>query len=159
MLMVAIVLIALVAVPATGGSLRRLGQIRLESPWLIFTGLGVQVLVTIMAPSLPTGLAKILHIASYFFILAFLVANRRYPGLKILTFGALLNFVAIAANGGTMPARAAALRTAGIGDSVRFANSAVVADARVPFLGDVFAVPARFPLANVFSVGDALIVG
>ena len=29
---------------------------------------------------------------------------------------------------------------------------------RLGFLGDVFAIPAGFPLANVFSIGDVLIV-
>ena len=38
-----------------------------------------------------------------------------------------------------------------------FANSAYVANARLWFLGDVFAVPASWPFANVFSIGDVLI--
>jgi hypothetical protein len=32
-----------------------------------------------------------------------------------------------------------------------------VAGPRLAFLGDVFAVPASWPLSNVFSVGDMLI--
>jgi hypothetical protein len=32
-----------------------------------------------------------------------------------------------------------------------------VEGARLWFLGDVFAIPASWPLANVFSVGDLLI--
>ena len=42
--------------------------------------------------------------------------------------------------------------------SVAFENSAPVDDAHLAFLGDVFAVPAGWPLANVFSIGDVLIV-
>ena len=38
-----------------------------------------------------------------------------------------------------------------------FANAAYVEHARLWFLGDVFAIPASWPLANVFSVGDVLI--
>jgi MFS family permease len=39
-----------------------------------------------------------------------------------------------------------------------FANSAPVAEPRLAFLGDIFAVPAGWPLSNVFSSGDVLIV-
>jgi hypothetical protein len=33
----------------------------------------------------------------------------------------------------------------------------VLPDPRLAFLGDVFAIPRGWPLANVFSVGDVLI--
>ena len=36
-------------------------------------------------------------------------------------------------------------------------NSVVVADPGLAFLTDIFALPAAFPLANVFSIGDVLI--
>ena len=39
-----------------------------------------------------------------------------------------------------------------------FANSAVVADARLQFLGDVFATPTWLPLHNVFSIGDMILI-
>lgn len=39
-----------------------------------------------------------------------------------------------------------------------FTNSALVTDANLWFLGDVFGVPAWVPAANVFSVGDLLLV-
>lgn len=39
-------------------------------------------------------------------------------------------------------------------DVEQFTNSGVVADPNLLFLGDVFAVPAGSPLANVFSIGD-----
>jgi hypothetical protein len=38
-----------------------------------------------------------------------------------------------------------------------YRNSTAVADPRLGFLGDVFAIPASWPLSNVFSVGDVLI--
>ena len=58
-----------------------------------------------------------------------------------------------------MPADAGALRTAGMtADPEAFTNSAALADAKVAFLGDVFAFPAWMPAANVFSVGDVLLV-
>ena len=74
-------------------------------------------------------------------------------------WAALLNFIAIAANGGVMPARAGALRAAGLdASSGDFANSDLVHNAHVGFLGDVFAIPDGWPGANVFSVGDAVML-
>jgi hypothetical protein len=39
-----------------------------------------------------------------------------------------------------------------------FENSSALSDPRLGFLGDIFAVPASWPLSNVFSIGDVLIV-
>jgi hypothetical protein len=77
----------------------------------------------------------------------------------VVALGGALNFIAIVANGGVMPARRGALETAGL--DVRggeFANSDFVEGAHVGFLGDVFAIPDGWPGANVFSVGDVLMV-
>ena len=40
----------------------------------------------------------------------------------------------------------------------QFENSAISSGSRLWFLGDVFAVPHGWPFANVFSVGDVVIV-
>jgi len=39
-----------------------------------------------------------------------------------------------------------------------FVNSGVLPDPHLPWLGDVFWIPAGWPLANVFSIGDLLIM-
>jgi hypothetical protein len=57
-----------------------------------------------------------------------------------------------------MPASAVAWRLAGRPAASGFANSLPVDHARLLFLGDVFAIPHGLPLANVFSVGDVLLV-
>jgi hypothetical protein len=70
-----------------------------------------------------------------------------------------LNLAAIAANNGTMPASEWAWHTAGFPVLVdEFENSNVAHGARLAWLGDVFAIPKSWPLANVFSVGDIMIV-
>jgi hypothetical protein len=90
--------------------------------------------------------------------LAFVWLNRAVPGLWLIAAGALANGAAIVANGGVMPTSARALRTAGLDvDPEVFANSTALADARLAFLGDVFAIPSWVPFANVFSLGDLLI--
>ncbi len=58
-----------------------------------------------------------------------------------------------------MPASADALGRAGLVAAPRgFSNSIALADPRLAALGDVFAVPESWPLANVFSIGDVLVV-
>jgi uncharacterized protein DUF5317 len=57
-----------------------------------------------------------------------------------------------------MPAAATALRIAGVDTSGGFANSDAVAHPRLLALGDVIPVPGPWPIGNVMSVGDLLIV-
>jgi Family of unknown function (DUF5317) len=157
MLMVAVVLCGIAIVPLVGGSIPRLGRIRFTRAWLVFVGLGLQLAVTTVLTDLPSRPAQIIHIASYVFVLAFLVSNRHLPGVKLVVAGTLLNFMAIAANQGTMPARPAAVRSAGLDLTGEFENSAPVENARLQVLGDIFAVPESAPLSNVFSIGDVMI--
>lgn len=124
-------------------------------PALLWVALLVQVLA--VEVTLPGALAPVLHVGTYAAALAFLVLNRRAPGLLLVAAGASTNGVTIALNGGTLPASAAAQAAAGLATDGEFANSAVVADPMLPWLGDVFAWPAPLPLANTFSVGDVLI--
>src|SRR5205823_6639530 len=98
-------------------------------------------------------------LATYVAAGVFIWRNRALTGLPLLGLGAALNAVAITANGGTLPASAAALRTAGIVQPPgTFTNSGVLAHPHLRFLGDLFAVPSSWPLANTFSIGDILIV-
>lgn len=62
-------------------------------------------------------------------------------------------------NGGVMPAHPGALAAAGIAsDPQAFSNSIAVPDAQLSFLGDVLWLPASWPVSNVFSIGDCLIL-
>jgi hypothetical protein len=107
----------------------------------------------------PALLLETAHIATYAIAAWFIAVNRRIPGLPVIGTGAVLNGLAITLNGGTLPARLGALQAAGMHPAAgEFVNSGVLPHPRLAFLGDVFAVPAGFPLANVFSMGDVLIV-
>lgn len=53
----------------------------------------------------------------------------------------------------------AGLHTAGLTADEDFSNSAPMESPTLWFLGDIFAIPASVPLANVFSVGDVIILG
>jgi hypothetical protein len=99
------------------------------------------------------------HVATYVAAGWFVWVNRAIPGLWIIALGAASNGITIAVNGGTLPASRSALDAAGIHPKPdEFLNSGVLDHPHLGFLGDVFAIPERFPLSNVFSVGDALIV-
>jgi hypothetical protein len=156
-LVLACVAVALATVPLTGGRLSRLAALRWRAPWLLPLALVTQVVV-LEVPGLPETAAEAAHVATYGLAAAFVVVNRQVAGLWLVALGAACNGVVIALNGGTLPASPTAMAAAGIETGDAFVNSGPVDGAVLGWLGDVFAVPEPFPLANVFSVGDVLIV-
>jgi hypothetical protein len=155
-LVIAGCLLALLTPLLAGRSLAGLLRLRLAGLPLVWAALLVQV-VAVEVP-LPHLLAAVTHLASYVLAAAFLWLNRALRGLPVVALGAACNAVTIALNGGTLPASATAVRRAGIPAGDDFLNSAVLPHPVLPWLGDVFAWPEPLPLANVFSVGDVLIV-
>lgn len=158
MLLVICFAVCVVSVPLAGGRLGALATFSPRHVWAVFGSVGLQIGIISIWPG-SGGIYLGLHLASYALLLVFLMYNRNLPGLWIIGMGTLMNFVAIASNGGVMPATAGALAKAGlIIDPTQFANSALLADPNFAFLGDVFAIPAGVPFANVFSPGDVCIV-
>lgn len=152
-------LLALLAVPPADGKLRRLTELRVRWIGLATAAFATQILVVNVLPGGDEGLHEAINIATYAVLAAVIVRNLRLPGLPLIALGGLSNALAILTNGGVMPAREGALRTAGMTlDPSAYTNSAVVHDAHLWFLGDVFGVPSWVPAANVFSVGDLLLV-
>lgn len=161
MIILAAFAVVVLTVPLAGGSLTHLARLRLRWPILILSAMGLQVLiVNVLEHQLSGATAEAIHLASYALALAFVWINRKVVGLPILAAGAIMNAMAIAANGGVMPATEWALRTAGEQPEAdgRFTNSGRVDDAKLVFLGDCLAIPEGLPLANVFSIGDVLLV-
>lgn len=153
-------LLLVASVPLFGGKVARIAEVRIRHAWTILASIALQIFVLfVVHDRLPAAVAAGIHMASYAPALAFVWMNRTVRGIAIIVLGGLLNLAAIAANGGVMPAREDALRTAGFPvDNEEFRNSAVVEDPNLAILGDVFAVPAGVPFANVFSIGDILLV-
>lgn len=108
MVEVVALVLALVLVPLTGGSFKRLARLEFEAPWLLFVGLGIQ-LVLQLTPIIPESRADdvgfALLLASYVAILSFGVLNVRITGMSVVTIGIALNVAVIALNQG-MPYRA-----------------------------------------------------
>jgi hypothetical protein len=155
--LIAVVVLAALTVPLAGGRLGALVEVRLRRVWAVFAGLGLEV-AAIDLPGLPEGVRAALMVAAYPVLAVFLAANWRVPGVPVIALGGALNLLTISVNGGVMPASPSALAGAGLDlDPAEFQNSTALADPRLAFLGDVFHIPASWPLSNVFSVGDVLI--
>jgi hypothetical protein len=146
------VLVGLVAALLVGADWRGLTETRWRLTWLCLLGMAIQMVFisgidALVTPLAPFGSA--LHVVSYLLVFVFLLANWRVPGLPLLLLGGLLNFVAIAANGGQMP------RAIPPDDPGAFHNVVAMNEGtRVAFLGDW--IPA--PNGQLYSVGDVLIL-
>jgi len=102
-----------------GGRIKRLAAVRLRALWLLLPPLLIQLLIFPLGKRDPiiTWGTPYWHILSYLFLLALVVLNRRYPEILVMGTGLFLNFLAIVANGGYMPASVEALRQAGMKSS------------------------------------------
>jgi hypothetical protein len=152
-------LLCLATVPLARGRVSALADVRFRAPALAVAAIVAQVLIISIVPQGNGWLHHTVHLATYGLIAAFLWANRAIPYLWLAAVGGGLNLLAITANGGVMPADPDALEAAGIHQQAgEFLNSTAVAHPHLAFLGDVFAVPASWPVANVYSVGDVILV-
>jgi len=158
MILIAAALACVASVPLTGGRLGCLLDLRLRWGWAAFSALALQVFITTLASTGSTGVHELLHVASYGLAGACIAANRRITGLPILALGAALNSLAIITNAGIMPASARAVRLAGLARADHFTNSAPLAHPHLLALGDVIPIPGPWPLGNVISIGDILII-
>jgi hypothetical protein len=152
-------IVLVLTVPLAGGRLSRLEAVRLRSVWLAVLALAVQLLIVVVFPEGDTVAHRVAHLATYGLAGACILRNLHIPFAWLIAVGGTLNVIAIAANAGVMPARRGALESAGLEvEDSEFANSDYVEDANLGFLGDVFAIPSGWPGANVFSVGDVVMV-
>ena len=157
MALVVVSLLAAVAVGwARGGSLERLGTLRLNSRRLLVLAFAAQLAGTVVGgPFHPLGLA-----ASGGLVVAFLLRNRGVRGTGLIALGLLANAVVVLVNG-AMPVSLAAAGRAGVttqpilnGSDQR--HELADAGTRLPWLGDV--VPLPLPLRpEIVSPGDVLI--
>ena len=144
-----------------GGRLRNLEGLRVDRAWLVLLALALQVVAFSPAGvALGASVVVVLHLASYALLVWFVLLNRRQFGVVVAGTGIGLNLAPIAANGGYMPASRSALEAAGVAYAGQSSNNSEVIGpgTHLSFLGDVFATPPWVPTANVFSVGDVLIV-
>lgn len=151
------ILVGVVLGVVVGGHLGRLSAIKFRSSGLIVAGLLTQLALFSDPIAARVGsLGPAIYVASTAVVLAAVIRNATIPGLPLVAAGASLNLAAIVANGGYMPASAAALGAHGGGDG--YSNSIVLAQPALAPFTDVLAMPAWLPWANVFSIGDVAIM-
>jgi hypothetical protein len=125
-----------------GGHIGNLGSLRIRWAPLAVVGLLLQLaLFSTPLGDRIGGLGPPLYVASSVLVLAVV----------------LRNLLAIATNGGFMPASPGALSAVGKVVHAGYSNSALMAEPRLAPLTDIFAMPRAIPFANIFSVGDVLI--
>jgi hypothetical protein len=152
------ILVGLVLGVVVGGHLGRLSAIQFRSSGLIVAGLLTQLaLFSDPVADRVGSLGPAIYVASTAVVLAAVIRNATIPGLPLVAAGASLNLTAIVANGGYMPASAAALGVHGGADGA-YSNSIVLAQPALAPFTDVLAMPAWLPWANVFSIGDVAIM-
>lgn len=149
------------------GGIGNLGKLHLRGLWLLIPPLLLQLLTFPLGSRGPiiTWGTPYWHILSYLFLLGFVGCNWRYPELLGMGLGLFLNFLAIATNGGYMPASAEALRRAGLEslaraleEGIRHGNTMLMGPStRLNFLGDWLYFPSWVPLSSAFSIGDVIL--
>jgi len=152
-----------------GGRLSNLEHMHLRGLWLVGLALLLQVLIFPLfteQPIIGVGTAA-LHVTSYGFLFAFLLVNVfRVRPLLLVGVGAALNLLVIGVNGGLMPASRIALERAGaaevlaaLSESPVYGNIVLLGETtKLNVLGDILYLPAWFPLARTFSLGDLLVI-
>jgi hypothetical protein len=142
----------------TGGSPSRLGDLRFRWAPLIALGMVGQLLLfsTTLGAALGDA-APAAYVASNAIVLIAVLRNLAIPGLALVFMGGAANLVTIVANGGYMPVSPEAVIAMGRLPKEGYSNSRLVDGVVLGPLTDIFAMPTWIPLANVFSIGDALI--
>lgn len=134
---------------------------------LIFIGFGLQLAIfnDKFAFSKYAYLTPYIYILSLLTLLAVLLLNLRYFGIKIALFGFLQNCITIIANGGYMPQYLSKLELIGNLEKAEllrkfghFYNGiAATENTRLKFLSDIIAISSPKFLASVYSIGDIFI--
>jgi uncharacterized protein DUF5317 len=141
-----------------GGRPAGLAAIKFRWAWLAIAGFVTQIILFSAPVSDRIGDAgPLVYVSSTAMVLAAVVANIRIPGMVLVAVGATSNLAAIVANGGFMPASAAAVAAIGRGEIVTYSNSAVIPNPALEPLTDVIALPTWLPFTNIISIGDLLI--
>ena len=140
------------------GSLGAIGRLEIQWSWLAIGGLAIQLVLFFPGIDAFGAATPLLYVASTAAVLACVLRNARLPGFPIIALGGGSNLLAIVANGGAMPVSPEAAQAAGHTLPAGHVNTVVLTDPALQPLTDILVVPPPLPLANVYSVGDVIIV-
>ena len=147
-----------------GGRPGRLGELELRAAGLFIAAAVVQIGVMVLGVrgiALVESVGGPAQIVTYGLLLVGLWLNRHLWGVRIASVGVLLNFLAIAANGGSMPVdrelavRAGNVRLVEVLDSPTYRGHMPATErTRLRALGDVVPLPMLVPRPRFFSPGS-----
>lgn len=160
MFFLVVLVVAVLVVPLTRGSFRRLSQLQFRHLWVLFLALAVQIALEYV--DFPKDRMEDLGVAillgSYVLIFGFCWINRKVKGMTVIGVGIACNVLVIALNLG-MPTTEE-LRTVD-GRDVYVPIEQTVKhrpeddDTKLAFLGDVMTLPGS--PNQLFSIGDIII--
>jgi hypothetical protein len=143
-----------------GGNLKWITNKAMKYVWLIFCSIAIQLVIFSSLPFIklsPDYIIAALHLVSYTLIIIFILFNIKIPGIAIVGFGSFLNFLVIFLNGGFMPSVSSDL-IKNFGKNTIDKNITTMSKhTYLPWLGDIFHLPAWLPLTNNFSIGDIIV--
>lgn|GEM_PF-283982 len=166
MLMPLSIILAILIALLRGGTLRHFSAIQIRWIPLVIATFGFQILsfAPFVKPFLPAWASIVLYILSMALLTLWAAGNWRIPGMLLMATGLLMNFAAIATNGGHMPVSSASVRYSGSisryqSNPDHIVNNSIMIDDHVRLwpLTDILAVPQAIPFANVYSIGDVLL--
>lgn len=149
-----------------GGNLAKLSVSRLDGYFILFLGVAIRAILSLnISEGLSNWYIWVLQGVSHTCLLIAVWSNIRLPGFKLIFAGLICNTIVILANQGRMPVSREALITSGQEEAIGglLAGSSPThqllqgTTTRLPWLADIFALPAWWPLAVAFSIGDVLI--
>lgn len=158
------VLLAVLVGLARGGKWSNLGTFKFKKTWLVVIALAMQFLVfnSIWDKHIGAGiLTNLIYGCSIILVILFVLVNSEVRGLRLLGAGVLLNSLAIAANGGSMPSSLEALKKILPAEKIEQLSNGMASynviliseSTRLRYLCDIFYVPG----VNVYSIGDGFI--
>ena len=102
------IVVAIVVIPLTNGSVTRLAEVRFRRVWLLVAGLALQIALELvdMAPARYDDVGVAILLVSYVALLGFCASNLRTRGIELIGLGIALNAIVIALNLG-MPYKVA----------------------------------------------------
>ncbi len=149
------------------GRVKHLVSLDLRVPWILFMALGIEVLGGVLQKQgvIPVaGTTLWLHLSVYLFLLAFILANWHFEGVRVLALGTLLNFLVIIFNAGFMPVEVEVPLAMGfeeakeaLSQGMVFGHKVMAADDLLKSLGDIVHIPPPYPFPKTISFGDLLI--
>lgn len=148
-----------------GASPATLAAVRLRWLPLPLLAFGAQLLAFVVVGPSAGRYALWVQLAAAVLLIAFVAANWRYPALRLVAVGTLLNLAVIASNGGYMPVRPSDMARVGHPEVVSrleagevYQKSAALTDrTALPWFADVIYLPLPFGPGRMLSPGDVLV--